>query len=80
MDRMMANARFLTADEWHNLFANSGLQDLYQKTFKITMLSQAINERRGMELGDYLEKLSPTCSVTSGTVFISARKRKNKTF
>jgi len=57
MDRMMANARFLTADEWLNLFKNSGLQDLYQQTFKMTMLRQAINERKGMELVDYLERL-----------------------
>lgn len=57
IERSMGNARFLPAEGWQALLQNAGLTEITARTYEINALSQRINEMRGLDFQDRLDRL-----------------------
>lgn len=55
--RTMAKASFLSADGWKALLEAAGLCDILVRTYKISPFSQRLNEMRGLDFQDRLDRL-----------------------
>ena len=57
IDRTMGGPEFLTADGWKSVLEGSGLTDIVVRTYRVSALSQWINEMRGLGFRDVLDLL-----------------------
>lgn len=57
IDRAMARAKFLPPEGWKALLENAGLTGIVVKTYKINALSQRLNEMRGLDFQDRIDRL-----------------------
>jgi ubiquinone/menaquinone biosynthesis C-methylase UbiE len=57
IQRTMAGAKFLPVEEWRMLLENANLVDLAVKTHKVSAFSQRLNEMRGLDKQDRLDRL-----------------------
>ena len=57
VDRIMANARFLTAGGWQELLQSSSLTDIVVRTYRLNALSQRLDELRGLDSHDMWDRL-----------------------
>ena len=55
--RTMAQAKFLAPDGWQALLAGVGLTDVVVSTHRLNALSQRLNEMRGLDFQDLLDRL-----------------------
>ena len=63
--RTMAQAKFLTPDGWQALLAGVGLTDVVVSTHRLNALSQRLNEMRGLDFQDLLDRLRAWKSFVS---------------
>jgi len=56
VDRIMANARFLTAGGWKELLESSNLTEIVVRTHRVNALSQRMDEMRGLDFNDVLDR------------------------
>lgn len=57
IDRTMANAKFLPADGWKALLETAHLTDIIGSTYTISAFSQRLNEMKGLDSQDRLDRL-----------------------
>ena len=55
--RTMVGAKFLPADGWKALLETAGLTDIIARTYKINAFSQRLNEMKGLDVQDRLDRL-----------------------
>lgn len=55
--RTMAQARFLTSDEWKALLEGAGLQDVIAQPQQMNALTQRFDEMAGLDWHDWLDRL-----------------------
>jgi len=57
IDRTMARAKFLPADGWKALLETADLTDIIVRTYKLNPFSQRLNEMKGLDFQDRLDRL-----------------------
>jgi arsenite methyltransferase len=57
IDRTMARANFLSADGWKALLETASLTNIIVRTYKINAFSQWLNEMKGLDFQDRLDRL-----------------------
>jgi arsenite methyltransferase len=62
---MLAGAVFMTADEWKQLLEGSHLREIVVRPHKLNMVSQGINEMRGLDFYDFMDQLRGVNSFMS---------------
>jgi arsenite methyltransferase len=55
--RTMAGAKFLPADGWRALLKAAGLAEIVVRTYKVDAFSQRLNEMKGLDFQDRLDRL-----------------------
>jgi len=63
--RVMAQARFLTPNGWQALLESAGLADVVVSTHRLNALSQRLNEIKGLDFQDLLDRLRAWKSFVS---------------